>query len=257
MARIIPAAIAAGLLVMPTGERAIAQERQRSVAIELVFAVDISASVDEAEYRLQMQGIANALRQPKIIDAILQHNEGIAVAIIQWAERAKARPDPPWYLLRDRVSIYRFASAIESINRPDVGPLTAVGDAIDYAVELIETNRFNGRRRKIDVSGDGQANAGTPAALARDRALSKGITINGLAILTDQPKLVEYYSKNVIVGPNAFVLQAASYRDFYEAMKRKLLRELTLAVTLNEARPRPQTAAQLQVPRAELARRSD
>lgn len=237
LARIFPAAIAAALLVMSSSDSATAQERQRSVAIELVFAVDISASVDEAEYRLQMQGIANALRQPKIIDAVLQHNDGIAVALVQWAERARAQRNPPWALLTDRLSIFRFADVIENLSRPDVGALTAVGDAIDYATELIDTNRFSGRRRKIDVSGDGQANAGTPAMQARDRAFAKGITINGLAILTDQPKLVEYYAKNVIIGPNAFVLQAASYDDFYEAMKRKLLRELQLAVTRHETPP--------------------
>lgn len=200
----------------------------RIVSLELVLAVDVSASVDDSEYRLQIHGVANAFRHPEIIGAIMQHRHGVAVTLVQWGGWAESIPNPPWRLLSGRKSILNFADEIETIRRKHVGHLTAIGNAIDFSVELIETNEFHGHRRKIDVSGDGQNNSGLPAAQARQRALLKGITINGLAILTDEPWLFDYYEKQVVGGPAAFVLQADSYDDFSEAMARKLLRELTI-----------------------------
>jgi hypothetical protein len=84
-------------------------------------------------------------------------------------------------------------------------------------------------RRVIDISGDGMANFGLPPAAARDRIAAAGITINGLAILTDEPWLAEYYRTNVIGGPSAFVAVARTFDDFAGAMLRKLTQEIAVA----------------------------
>src|SRR5271167_1808471 len=52
--------------------------------------------------------------------------------------------------------------------------------------------------RVIDTSGDGMANFGLPPATARDYIAAAGIAINGLAILTEEPWLADYYRSNVI-----------------------------------------------------------
>ena len=81
----------------------------------------------------------------------------------------------------------------------------------------------------IDISGDGIANFGLPPAVARDRIVARGITINGLAIMIDEPGLADYYRTNVIGGPSAFVAVARTFDDFAVAMLQKLEREVAAA----------------------------
>jgi hypothetical protein len=80
--------------------------------------------------------------------------------------------------------------------------------------------------RVIDVSGDGLANFGTPPATVRDELVKRGITINGLAILSEEPWLDQYYTHNVIGGSASFVVVAESFETFAESMLRKLVQEV-------------------------------
>ena len=58
----------------------------RPVTLELVLAVDISASVSAAEYRLQMDAIAAAFRDDEVAAAIeAQGPHGIAVTLMHWS----------------------------------------------------------------------------------------------------------------------------------------------------------------------------
>lgn len=203
----------------------------KPVSLELVLAVDVSASVDAAEYQLQMQGLANAFRRPQIISAILQHGQGVAISLVQWSDRAEHSLEPPWRMLNNKPGILALADEIEEAGRRNVGHYTAIGNAMGFAIQSLETNAYQGHLRKIDVSGDGQNNLGEPSRNARQRALARGITVNGLVILTDEPRLGDHYERLVIGGPGAFVLQARTYDDFADAIARKLLRELTIRLS--------------------------
>jgi hypothetical protein len=81
----------------------------------------------------------------------------------------------------------------------------------------------------IDISGDGMANFGVRPAVARDALVKAGITINGLAILTEEPWLDDYYRQNVMGGASAFVLVAQNMESFADAMLRKLVQEVAMA----------------------------
>jgi hypothetical protein len=97
---------------------------------------------------------------------------------------------------------------------------------------------FEAPRRTIDVSGDGTNNAGRDVSLVRDEAVAKGITINGLAILSDRPLsfnpehtnppggLEKYYQDNVIGGPGSFVMAAQDFNSFGKAILNKLIAEI-------------------------------
>src|SRR5262249_41472804 len=101
-----------------------------------------------------------------------------------------------------------------------------------------------GRRTKhpgADVSGDGDNNSGRPVTAARDGALAKGVTINGLVILTETPSLfysnhtdppgglANYYRHNVIGGDGAFVVIAKNFNAFGNAIIKKLIGEIARA----------------------------
>jgi hypothetical protein len=113
---------------------------------------------------------------------------------------------------------------------------TAIADALRFASEQLAYGPFQGTRQIIDVSGDGPTNAGADPDPLRDAAALAGITINGLAILNEVPRLDRYYAEHVIGGPDAFIMAAKGYGDFAHAIRLKLLREIRGA-PLAEAQP--------------------
>ncbi len=221
--------LAAFLCIAATSPRT--ARAQTVVSIELVLAVDASSSVDYHEYGLQMRGIAHAFRTPEVID-LIGSSGGVAVTLIQWSSWANRDRAIPWRLLRDEASVLSFAAEVERSNRVSVGSLTGIGTAISASLQAIADNQFIGRRRKIDVSGDGQNNVGLPLEQARKLARSHGVTVNALAIETDFANLTSYFRDQIISGPDAFVITAADYQDFARAMQVKLLRELATTISL-------------------------
>jgi hypothetical protein len=126
--------------------------------------------------------------------------------------------------LRDPETAFGFASAIATAPRLFTGG-TSLGGAIHFSLDLLEGNGFAGRHRVIDVSGDGYG--GLSPKRERDRALARGVTINGLAILDEKPELAAYYAAHVVGGTGSFVVTADSHEDFAEAIRKKLIAELS------------------------------
>jgi len=212
--------------IAPPGPPANAQD-SGTIDLELALLVDVSSSVNDEEYRLQADGLATAFRDPIVRDALARvARRGVAVAVIQWANHGNQRTAVDWMLLRGDAEIERLAARIETMTRLDNRGHTAIGSAIDFALGELETNRFSGTRRVIDVSGDGRVNDGTPLSAARERALSRGVTINGLAILNELPFLDRYFQKYLIGGEGSFVMVAENYVDFAVAIAQKLVREI-------------------------------
>ncbi len=236
--------VALGLIlavVSPAG----AQE-QRAVDLELALLVDVSSSVNDREFRLQADGLAAAFRAPAVRDALARlARRGVAVSVIQWANHANQRTSVDWTPLRGPADTQRLAARIETMARLGQRGHTAIGSALAFALEALETNRFAGLRRVIDVSGDGRANDGVPLNAARERALDRGVTVNGLAILNELPHLDRYFRKYLIGGAGSFVMVARDYADFAAAMTRKLLREIGAAPLAGRQAPRQARVAAL------------
>ena len=202
---------------------------QQFVDLELVLAVDVSASVNESEFRLQMHGIADAFRDPEVVSALLSSGGlGVAVSVVQWADQSEQDVSVDWTLITDAASAAQLAARIWNLPRSAARGLTGIGNLIQFGHVLLHANRFEGYRKVIDISGDGVANIGVRPALARERAVADGITINGLAILNEQPTLDRYYERGVIGGPDAFVIVARDYTDFADAIVEKLIREISV-----------------------------
>ncbi len=208
------------------GETGLAQGR-RPVDLELVLAVDTSSSVSAGEFNLQMQGLAEAFRNPAVQGAIRAVGDlGIAVAMVQWSDNRKQTLAIDWKMVRDEASAEAFAREIDNTPRYLIGGGTAIGGAINFSAHQLSINRFDGRRKVIDVSGDGRTNQGSNPARARDDAVAQGITINGLAILNEDALVDRHYLANVIGGTGSFVMQADDYSDFARAIVEKLIKEI-------------------------------
>lgn len=200
----------------------------QQVDLELILAVDSSSSVNYEEFNLQMRGLAEAFRHPAVRAAIASATpNGIAVSLVQWSGDGDQVQAVDWAEVRGAATADALARRIDATGRLVIGGATAIGSVISFATDLLRDNSFQGIRRAIDVSGDGTNNQGELAASARARANAAGITVNGLAILNEEPDLGTYFLAGVVGGPRAFLLTADDYEDFARAIRIKLITEIT------------------------------
>ena len=222
-ARLGVRALAVALLGMAVENRGLAAGPPD---LALVLAIDCSDSVSAEDYRLELDGLADALTDPDVIAAARAGPGGsTAIAAIQWSDMDVQSVVIPWTSLSGASSAEALAQRIRDLPR-DISGYTSISGAILAATKLLDSFSGQSTRRVIDTISDGVNNDGARPEVARDQALAQGLTINGLAILSEVPYLDDYFRNHVIEGPGSFVLKAEGYRDFHVAMKRKLLREM-------------------------------
>src|SRR5882672_5291776 len=205
-----------------------------SVDVELVIAVDVSYSMDMDELAIQREGYAQAIVSKDFLQA-LRTGPGrkVAVTYFEWSMSGDEKIIIPRRVIDGPESADVVAAEIMKtpVRR---GSSTSISGAINFALRLFEENPYRGLRRVIDISGDGPNNNGAPVTSARDAALDKGITINGLPIMVKEPSystmdidnLDFYYEDCVIGGPGSFVVSIKDRDKFKEAIRTKLLLEV-------------------------------
>ena len=197
------------------------------VVIELVLALDSSASVNATEFQLQNEGIALAFRDPEVLQAVDNLKPfGAAIAIIQWGGPGETQVVLPFTHIESARDAKAFGFRMSLVRRWMRASVTSLAAGITDSAALLEANAFEGQRKVIDVSGDGPDNSGDDLEGARKNALASGITINGLSIEAEEADLHAYYLDHVIIGADSFAEPAQGFEDFARAMKEKLLREL-------------------------------
>jgi hypothetical protein len=215
--------------------------RAETVDLQLILAADVSRSVDEDEFRLQRDGTAAAMTNPRVLKAIQSGPyRSIAITFVEWSGAEAQHVVADWTVVRDDETAGGFAAILQSAPRSFAG-FTSISAAIDYSMKHFASSGVESERRIIDVSGDGTNNGGRPVNEARDEAVAAGVTINGLAIINQHPNpgyfahtqppggLGEYYRTNVTGGPGSFVLTIEDFDSFAEAMTNKLVNEIASA----------------------------
>lgn len=206
------------------------------VDLELVLLADASGSIDQAEIEFQRQGYAAAIMHPDVLAAIGDGLLGkIAVTYVEWGNAASQEVVVPWTIVDGRQSAERLAHALLTTPRMAYG-YNAIGSAINFGEQLIEHNTLRGLRKVIDLSADSANNwDGIPIGVARQSAIAKGITINGLAILcrsadcSGRPityDLEAAFEQEIIGGPGSFVVTVDGPKEFADAVRRKLILEI-------------------------------
>ena len=197
------------------------------VDLELVLAIDCSYSVNRREYRQQVLGLSEAFRSPEVLQAIKEGPHGaIAVSVIQWSNSESTLVTLPWTRIDSQRTAQRLATQLRGMRRRATSGGTSISAAIRISTDYFRRSPFRSQRKVIDVSGDGRNNSGWGLELVRKRAVDRGITINGLAILNDVATLHLYFQQRVIGGTGAFVISAKDYDDYVSAIRRKLLAEI-------------------------------
>jgi Ca-activated chloride channel homolog len=190
----------------------------------LVLSIDVSGSIDLGDYRLQTEGLAAALSDPEVAEALVRGQ--IALAVVQWSGTAEQALVLSWQRMLAPGDVVRFAARAASIPRAFEGSDTAVGQGLRFAQRQFAAVP-DCRRQVIDVSGDGQENNGFTDAMARSEAAMAGIIINAIAIEEPGPaRPITNYYKAWVITPGGFVVTARGLQDYAETLRLKLLREL-------------------------------
>jgi Protein of unknown function (DUF1194) len=217
------------------------------VDVMLVLSADVSRSLDDEKFRLQREGYAAAINDPAILRLIQGGKHGrIALQLVEWSNAFEAAVMVEWSPIATAEHAAAFAAQVRTVERRFKGR-TSISTGIDEAVRQLSRCPFIGDRKVIDVSGDGTHNHGRDLSAARNEALAKGITINGIVILSAVPLafnpahthppggLQKYYEDNVIGGPGAFALAAEGFNEFAQAFRQKLIREIAWATRQSSA----------------------
>ncbi len=197
------------------------------VDLALCLAVDASSSVDYDEFALMLGGYGAAFRDDSVISAIIAGPRGaIAVALLMWSGRGFQAVALPWTRLDGAEAARGFAGSVENTPRLVPAGATALGEGMAAGLALLAACPAAAARLVMDVSGDGRHNQGRPPGPVRDIGVAAGVTINGLAVLNEEPDLLDHYRAEVIGGPGSFAMHTPDYAAFAEAIRQKLLREI-------------------------------
>ncbi|MBT8410527.1 MAG: DUF1194 domain-containing protein [Octadecabacter sp.] len=189
----------------------------------LLLTIDVSNSIDGAEYRLQTGGMADAVLDPEVMDALLKGQ--VAVSVMQWSGVDRQEVSIPWTQLRTSRDVRAFAADARTMPRAFVLSDTAPGDAILFALEHL-TTAPPCRRQVIDISGDGTPNSGSDTRLAARMAERRGTTINGIAI-ESMGLAISNFFRSAVITRDGFVITARTHRDYPRAIREKILREVS------------------------------
>jgi hypothetical protein len=211
------------------------------VDLLLVLAADVSRGIDATKFNLQRNGYAAAISDPRVLDIIRSgHNGRIGLMFVEWSGIGAQKVVIDWTMIGDADSAKEFGDRLVEAPR-SFADRTSISGGIEFAMAQLARAPYDSARRTIDISGDGTNNAGRDVMALRDEAVGKGITVNGLVILsenllswnpdhTNPPGgLANYYRNNVIGGPGAFVTVAENFNSFGQAIIGKMLAEVAQA----------------------------
>jgi hypothetical protein len=194
--------------------------------LALLLALDVSSSVDDAEYLMQVEGVADALVSEDVQAAILSGGGGsVALSVYEWSGRYQSAVILDWVVLRNASDIETAAQTVRQSRRTYERFPTALGYALGFGAGHLKKAPACARK-VIDVSGDGITNDGFWPDLAYMHFPFEGVTVNGLAVLGADPDVLDHYMDEVRRGPGSFVETAQGYEGYARAMERKLYREI-------------------------------
>jgi hypothetical protein len=241
---IVTATILVGGAAALNSSSKVADNTDVTVDVELVLAVDVSYSMDLDELAVQREGYAEAIVSKDFLQALKSGPHGkVAVTYFEWSSANDQKIIIPWRIVdgpetADSVAAEIMKTPIRRASR------TSISGAINFAMQMFAENPYKGLRRVIDISGDGPNNSGEPVTVAREAALAKGITINGLPVMvkaanpaTDIEQLDLYYEDCVIGGPGSFMVAIKERARFKEAIRTKLIMEVADSAAVVVATP--------------------
>ena len=204
------------------------QRAMDPVDLALCLAVDVSASVDYDEFGLMLGGYAAAFRDPGIVALCATGpRRAVAVGVLFWSGLSPGpEVDVPWLRVDGDAAAEAVAALLDAAPRLPSAGATALGEGMAAGLALLARCPADAARLVLDVSGDGRHNQGRPPGPVRDLGVAAGVTINALAVLNEEPDLLDHYRGEVIGGTGSFAMACEDYVAFADAIRSKLMREI-------------------------------
>jgi hypothetical protein len=215
--------------------------------VNIVTALDLSTSVDPSDMRVELSGMALAIRDPRVLEAIrMGERRRIGFAVFGW-HHSQFPTIVSWTLIETDDDAIRVSREIEARLSVDVesearehaiwyiGRLTDLSQAIDHAGELLQAAPFPTKRAVINIVGDGKDNVGEDAPIARDRFLEGGGTVNGVVLNAD-PVMIAYFEEKVVGGPGAFVMSTTDHTVLVDVLVRKFIGDIIADATIGSGK---------------------
>ena len=207
----------------------------------LVLALDVSGSVNNDEYWLQINGVADVLDASDIRALVLSGGDAhLSLSVFEWSSQNHQRLILPWTALRTGLDIDLAVARIRNHQKQRQGLKTAIGRAQQYALGLLQRQQACWQHT-IDVSADGKNNAGPVPRAVYTHPDFRDVTVNVLVVndpneasarikQASRTNLDAYFTQEVLHGAGAFTLETAGYRDYAHAMHKKLSREISVPI---------------------------
>ncbi|MBF9035214.1 DUF1194 domain-containing protein [Rhodobacterales bacterium HKCCE2091] len=203
----------------------------RACEVAIAFAIDVSGSISDQDYRVQMEGLAEGLRDPMVAHAL--YNGNSAVLVLLWSGHQEQLVAIDWRQMQTQSDVAQFATDVASLPRPWSQSATALGEALDAAAAAM-TRAPRCERYVLDISGDGRSNEGVLPELTRESLAAVNLTVNAIVVDTEGGDVHNYYRDRVIHGPDSFSVTVAHVDDYASQMRRKLYRELAIQLASAE-----------------------
>lgn len=197
----------------------------RACEVALAFAIDVSGSISDQDYRIQMQGLAEGLRDPMVVHTLARGDS--AVMVLLWSGHGEQLVAIDWRQIDSDVDVAAFAAQVENLPRPWARSATAIGEALEATVAVMSRAPVCDRY-VLDISGDGRSNEGVLPELTRGTLATVNLTVNAIVVDVEGGDIHDYYQTSVIHGPEAFAVVVTSFDDYAAVMRRKLYRELAI-----------------------------
>lgn len=185
------------------------------VGVQLVLAMDTSGSMNNEEFEIELTATALALNSELVRNAIKYKggDNSIAVALIDFDTFAQVRV--PWVDIRgDDISdkpceadnpyeddscdtLDKLAFDIANLPRHRSGG-TFISEAMELAGKLFLAAPWTvTEKRVLDLFGDGSSSS-FEIKREREKLAALGVTINGFAIVNDEPTLDRFFREHLV-----------------------------------------------------------
>ena len=225
-------ALGASVIVLPaTSDSITSGDGRLATDADITTAIDNSSSVTRLKRLLEYTGLAKAVRDPRFLAHVARGSNGrIGFMAFSWSANGKTDVIVPWMIISslDEANVasemFDNAATVDQSIGSEVR-MTDVALAIRSAAAIEQASPFVANHTFINICSDGLSNAGASPRATRDRALAKGSTISAVLIF-DRPTLSDYYSRNVIGGPGAFILPIVDSAAMSKLLTRKFWLDL-------------------------------
>jgi hypothetical protein len=196
----------------------------------LATGLDVSASINEQELQVQVEGMAQAMESPAFVQLATSGANGvIGVSVYLWSDGAPVQI-LPWTPISSQADAENAADNLRNAvpDRKALGSLTDVSGALDFGLAIIKAAGGHQSADKLVLNiitnaGDDNVSP-TDTHPSRDALRDYGVTVNGVAMPC--PCDVSTYLRQNVT--NGFVLSVTSPENFPAVVAAKFRLDISM-----------------------------